>query len=204
MRDGRDFIHHRRSVNANVAKATDGQTIRPRAYLRRSSFVFVALALAVTTFDQVTKVIVRRLLVEGSFWPPNSELIRFSHVENSGAAFGILQGAGEFLLVTTVVVVLAIIVYVILVPPQSMMYTVALGLILGGAIGNLIDRASRGTVTDFIDPTHYPAFNIADSAIVIGAVGLLYVTFRKQSSPTQPEPDGDFTNEHTEDRGSDR
>ena len=51
-------------------------------------------------------------------------------------------------------------------------------MVLGGAAGNLIDRATRGTVTDFIDPTHYPAFNLADSAIVVGAIVLGWLTLR--------------------------
>ena len=57
-------------------------------------------------------------------------------------------------------------------PPGDRLYETALALVLGGAIGNLIDRLFRGTVTDFIDPTHYPAFNIADSSIVVGVIAL--------------------------------
>ncbi len=64
--------------------------------------------------------------------------------------------------------------YLWLLPPDDPLYGAALALVLGGAAGNLIDRALRGSVTDFIDPTHYPAFNLADSAIVVG-VGALVV-----------------------------
>ena len=57
-------------------------------------------------------------------------------------------------------------------PPGDRLYEAALALVLGGAIGNLIDRLFRGTVTDFIDPTHYPSFNVADSSIVVGVFAL--------------------------------
>ena len=84
----------------------------------------------------------------------------------------------RFLLVTTVIGVAAVAAYLFLVP-LARIYTIALALVLGGATGNLIDRATRGTVTDFIDPTHYPAFNIADSAIVIGVLALVLLSFRE-------------------------
>jgi signal peptidase II len=138
---------------------------------------FAAVALAVTAVDQGTKVLIRSGLAEGETWPGRNEIIRLSHVENSGAAFGILQGAAPLLLVMTVIGVVAVAVYMIVAPPGRRLYAVALAMVLGGAVGNLIDRATRGTVTDFIDPAHYPAFNIADSAIVVGAIVLVWLTF---------------------------
>jgi signal peptidase II len=65
-----------------------------------------------------------------------------------------------------------------LVPPAQRLYVAALALILGGAVGNLIDRVAKGTVTDFIDPTRYPAFNIADSAIVCGVIAVVLLSLR--------------------------
>ena len=103
-----------------------------------------------------TKASIRAWLAEGEGWPGRGGLLQLSHVENSGAAFGILQGAAPFLLVTTLVGVVAVAAFVFFAPPERRFYTVALAFVLGGAAGNLIDRATRGTVTDFIDPTHYP------------------------------------------------
>jgi signal peptidase II len=134
----------------------------------------------IVAFDQLTKALIRGWLAIGETWPRSWELIRLTHVENSGAAFGILQGGGGFLIVTSVVAIVAVAAFLWWAPPQARLFSVALSLILGGAIGNLIDRLARGTVTDFVDPTHYPAFNVADSSIVIGVVILVALSLLEE------------------------
>ncbi len=143
---------------------------------------YLLISVAVILADQVTKALVRARLTEGDAWPSRDALIAISHVENAGAAFGILQGAGAFLLGATVFGVGAIVAYMLLVPPAQRLYVAALCLILGGAVGNLIDRVAKGTVTDFIDPTHYPAFNIADSAIVCGVIAVAFLSLRDEAA----------------------
>jgi signal peptidase II len=140
----------------------------------------LALASVVIAADQVTKALVRSRLAEGEAWPSTDALLAISHVENAGAAFGILQGAGTWLLAVTVIGVIGIFVYLWRFPPRNGLYLVALALILGGAVGNLIDRATKGTVTDFIDPTHYPAFNLADSSIVVGVCAIVLLSFLEE------------------------
>ena len=135
------------------------------------------LAAIVFSLDQVTKALIRNWLAEGEYWPASAQLIRLSHYENSGAAFGILQGAGPLFIVTTVIAVAVIGFTIFRGNQHPRWFTYSLALVLGGAIGNLADRLGRGSVTDFIDPTHYPAFNIADSSIVIGVATLLILTF---------------------------
>ena len=142
--------------------------------MNRRHLVLGVIAGSVTGLDQATKLGVRAWLDLGERWPHGAELLRITHVENSGAAFGILEGAQNFLLFSSVVAIALVAIYLWLAPPNNPIYDVALALVLGGATGNLVDRLVRGTVTDFIDPTHYPAFNLADSAIVIG-VGSLVV-----------------------------
>lgn len=149
---------------------------------RRRVAPYLLISLAVLVADQATKALVRDRLAEGEVWPSRDALIAISHVENPGAAFGILQGAGSFLLGAAAVGVGAVLVYLFVFPPAQRLYIAALSLILGGAIGNLIDRISRGTVTDFIDPTHYPSFNIADSAIVCGVIAVAFLTLREETS----------------------
>ena len=162
----------------------DTLELRPaRRIALRSLAPFLGVSASVVAADQLTKAFIRARLLEGESWPVFGELLRISHVENSGAAFGILQGAGVFLLLTTVVGVTALAAYLFFVPQGSRWYTLALALVLGGAVGNFIDRVSRCTVTDFIDPARYPSFNLADSSIVVGIAILLIATYRTTDSP---------------------
>ena len=141
------------------------------------------LVAVVFALDQGSKALIRNWLAEGEYWPADAELIRISHYENTGAAFGILQGAGPLFVVTTVIAIVVISFIIFRGNDYPRWFTLALALVLGGAIGNLADRLARGSVTDFIDPTHYPAFNIADSAIVIGVSTLLILTFFERDEP---------------------
>lgn len=129
---------------------------------------FLLLAAAVTTLDQCSKAATRDWLAPGEGWPHGWEVIRLTHVENTGAAFGIFQGAGVPLIVVTLFGIGAVLIYLRQQVTTDRWYAIPLAMILGGAVGNLIDRVLRGAVTDFIDPTHYPAFNLADSSIVCG------------------------------------
>ncbi len=161
--------------------------VRPRIDLLRLA-PFLVIAATVVAADPATKTFIRANLEEGEWWPFVGTVLRISHVENPGAAFGILPGAGTFLLGVTVLGVVALSAYLLLLPDSSRWYPFALALVLGGAVGNLIDRLARGTVTDFIDPMYYPAFNIADSAIFLGVSTLLVVSFvlpeRSEASAT--------------------
>ncbi len=135
--------------------------------LRRDAPFFLVAA-SVIVLDQITKAIVRNGLALGESWPDESWLVKITHVTNSGAAFGMLQGQGPFLIVTAFVAIAAIFFYYAFPPLEHGLLRIALGLQLGGAIGNLADRIRFGEVTDFFHFPHYPAFNIADSSIVIG------------------------------------
>jgi signal peptidase II len=152
------------------------QTKRPRVTplrLRwRRDLLFFSTAAAALALDQVTKHVVRATLERGDSFP-ESWPVRFVHVTNTGAAFGILQEQNAFLAVTTVIGVAAILVYYWYPPFEHAIMTAAVGMILGGAIGNLSDRLRLGEVTDFIDFPHYPAFNVADSSIVVGVAALV-------------------------------
>ena len=148
------------------------QTASTGSFARRvrRDLPFFGLALAVFSFDLLTKSIVRANLAIGESWPDEGWLVKFTHVTNSGAAFGILQGQGLFLVVTAVIAIGAIVFYYMYPPLEHGLLRLALGLQLGGATGNLLDRLRFGEVTDFVDFPRYPEFNVADSSIVIGLV----------------------------------
>lgn len=106
------------------------------------------------------------------------------YVTNSGASFSMLEGAGSVI----ALLVIAVIVFIVVIAHRldSAGEAVALGLVLGGAVGNLLDRLFRGdgwfdgAVVDFVDFSFFPAFNVADSAITIGAILILAFAFLKR------------------------
>jgi signal peptidase II len=97
-----------------------------------------------------------------------------TYVRNEGVAFGALSGGGPVLVAVIAIALAALAAYFLLNSGVRFLW-LPVGLILGGALGNLADRAREGAVVDFIDPIAWPAFNLADAAIVVGVLGLLYV-----------------------------
>ncbi|HEY5639520.1 MAG TPA: signal peptidase II, partial [Dehalococcoidia bacterium] len=112
---------------------------------------------------------------------------------NTGAAFGILQDQAVFLTVMAFIGLAAIYVYYRYPPFQHWVATLAIGLMLGGAVGNLVDRIVHGRVTDFIDFPRFPSFNVADSSITVGVaiiiIGYLLLEARKEA-PAPSDADG--------------
>ena len=151
-------------------------------WLRRT--LFFGAALAVLALDQATKAIVRAFMDRGEAWPGDS-FLRLHYVTNTGAAFGILQDQTGFLIVTTVVGLAAIYLYYHYPPFDHIVAPIAIGMMLGGAAGNLVDRLRRGEVTDFIDFRFWPSFNVADSSITVGIIVLLigYALFAERPPP---------------------
>lgn len=164
---------------------------RAASRLRHRLGLFLAIAGVVLVLDQATKALIRGWLRPGETWPEGWELINLTHVRNTGAAFGILQDAGGFLVIAALAGIGAMTFFLLTLPAHSRWYPAALSLILGGAIGNLVDRVRLGHVTDFVNPTHYPAFNVADSAIVIGVISIAALSFfeSRDEQPAGGAPD---------------
>jgi signal peptidase II len=148
--------------------------------IRYRDYAFLLLiAGVVVALDQWTKWLVRENLPFQSTWlPPGLDWLqpyaRIVHWHNRGAAFGMFQEAWVIFTVLAVVVIAAILFYFPRVPVEDWTLRLALGLQLGGASGNLIDRlVHEGRVTDFISVGTFPVFNIADSSISVGVVVLL-------------------------------
>ena len=97
-----------------------------------------------------------------------------TYVLNEGVAFGAFSDGGPLLVAAIAVALAALAVYFAFNTGVRLLW-LPVGLILGGALGNLADRAREGAVVDFIDPIAWPAFNLADAAIVVGVLGILYV-----------------------------
>jgi signal peptidase II len=103
--------------------------------------------------------------------------VKLVNTRNTGVAFGQLQGGGVIVAILIAVAVVALLVYVAR-NAQRRWIWLAAGLLLGGAIGNVVDRVREGAVVDFLKLPHWPAFNVADAAITIGVLALLLVMER--------------------------
>jgi signal peptidase II len=140
-----------------------------------------ALALAtvgvVTALDQLTKAWARSAIEPGErinvFF--GLDLVR---VKNTGVAFGAFSGSGLLVLVAVLIALAALLTYFTAHVDTPWLW-LPVGMVLGGALGNLADRARISGVTDFIDPILWPAFNVADMAIVLGVLGVLYIAEKK-------------------------
>lgn len=140
---------------------------------------FVATTLAVVALDRWTKHLAIEHLLESNVRsvPLLGEYIRLTYVENRGAAFGILQDQTPFFILVGLIVIGVIVASYRYVPEPGRLLNLCLGLQMGGAIGNLVDRIRVGYVVDFIDLTYWPVFNVADSAICVGVAGLAWTVF---------------------------
>lgn len=138
--------------------------------------VFI-VSLFVLIADQVTKYLAITHLAATPI-----EIIKgifdLTYVQNTGAAFGILQNAKWFFLLGTPIIIAAIIAYMIFNKTKSAFANISLALIIGGALGNYIDRIRYGYVIDFFDFKKWPVFNVADSCVVVGTILFaLYIFF---------------------------
>jgi signal peptidase II len=126
--------------------------------------------------DQLTKQLVRGSIAlgESRHLLPGVTLV---HAQNSGVAFSLLTGDGAGVIVVTLVVVAALLTYFARQGERRWMW-LATGMIVGGALGNLVDRVREGVVTDFIKLPGWPAFNLADTAITLGVVTLFLLVGR--------------------------
>ncbi len=115
-------------------------------------------------------------------------VLQFKFVRNTGSAFGMFQGNSDILKVLAIVAVVGLFVYYARTASRDWMISLALGLQLGGAIGNIVDRFRHGYVVDFIDFPRFPTFNIADSAITVGVILLMYaILFRDTQSDSSTD-----------------
>lgn len=138
----------------------------------------VLICLLVIAIDQITKYLIQLNMNPYDSMPVIKNIFHITYVQNTGAAFSILKGKTFFFSAVSIAIILAIIVILLKHPIQKKLLRGAMGLILGGAIGNLIDRIRFGYVVDFIDFRVWPVFNIADCAIVVGVLVLAYlITF---------------------------
>jgi signal peptidase II len=140
---------------------------------------FLVTAILVLVADQITKNLVIERVPENSSVEVIKGFLYITHVKNSGAAFGMFQGYTNILAIISMVAIVLIIILKVILKLDFAFYNVSLGFILGGAIGNLIDRYFIGEVTDFINLRFIPVFNIADSSLIIGFCLIIILIIRE-------------------------
>jgi signal peptidase II len=181
-----------RRADVRVGSSTDG--LAPVSFAERSLAAgaaqwaaLAAIALAAIAADQLTKYIVTSRLaideavhVVGPFW--------IHHVQNSGIAFGLFASATAVVILATGVAVAWMLLFFGRSGARHPVLPVALGLVIGGSLSNLLDRVRLGYVTDFLDFRYWPAFNLADTFIVVGVLVLLATLLRAEREPRRPRP----------------
>jgi signal peptidase II len=203
---GRRLLLSRAALRAQIVTKECHINVHPtQSVTARLSLMFGVLAFLTTLIlDQLSKWIVLETI------GPNGSrgaveiipgVLQFKFVRNTGSAFGLFQGNSDILKILALVAVVGLFAYYARTATRDWMVSLALGLQLGGAVGNIIDRFRHGYVVDFIDFPRFPTFNIADSAITVGVFVLMYaMLFRdpntggtpdRRRHPEQPHVAGD-------------
>ena len=149
--------------------------------------IIIAVVLGIVLLDQATKILVAQTIALYDRVPVVPSFFDLTHLRNPGAAFSLFAQAPEwfrqpFFFLVTGVAIVALSLFLYHAKEEGLLLTVAVSGVLAGAIGNLIDRLMYGEVIDFLlfywGTYHWPAFNVADSCITLGVIGLLWTSFR--------------------------
>ena len=167
---------------------------------RFPDWLLISTVLISFTFDRLSKNIVSNWLAHGESWPSDT-FIKINHATNSGSAFGLFPNQTMILIIASIFAIGFLVYFYTKHAVSTRILRFAVGLQLGGAAGNLLDRIKDGTVVDFIDVGPWPIFNIADSSIVVGMTILLgYFLIKRDSvdNNSEVEPVLDNSNESNE------
>jgi len=148
--------------------------------------LFLSLASFIAVADQVLKAIIVRTLYLHDSIIVIPDFFSITRIHNNGIAFGLFQDKiPAIFMIITLISMLAVLYFYLTVSPRGLLMTVGCGSIIGGALGNLIDRFRLGYVVDFLDFSFWPAFNISDSAVSVGVFVLLVGFFRAEKGMAQ-------------------
>ena len=151
---------------------------------RRPWGLAALVLVAVLAADQVTKALVRGGMERGTE-DPIFPFLKLVNVRNEGVAFGLDVGGATLIIVIIAFALLALVLYFARHAARPLMW-LPVGMLLGGALGNIVDRIREGAVTDFLKLPAWPAFNLADVAITFGVITLIYVMERRDDPDPRP------------------
>ncbi|HLC61198.1 MAG TPA: signal peptidase II [Candidatus Nanoarchaeia archaeon] len=145
----------------------------------KKNILIFSTALIIVILDQLTKLLIRKNFKLNESIPAIKNFFHLTYVQNTGSAFSLFQGFNIFFIIFSIIVIGIIFYYIRKIKQNEKLMQLAIGLLLGGTIGNLLDRIFIGAVTDFIDFRIWPVFNIADSAVTISVVLLIILMWEK-------------------------
>ena len=146
--------------------------------MKKPIVLIFSISILVVVLDQLSKFFVSKYMVLGQSIPLIKNILHFTYILNTGAGFGILKG-WNIILIFVSLIIIGILFFNIDKIIKEKKINIPIALVLGGAVGNLIDRIFLGHVIDFIDFRIWPAFNVADSCITIGAIWLIVYFWKK-------------------------
>ena len=136
-------------------------------------------AFLIVFLDQLTKFFIKNNFQLNQSTPIIKNILHITYITNTGSAFGLFKGLNWFFIFFSIIVISAIFYFINKIGNNEKMMQLSVGLVLGGTIGNLIDRIAYGAVIDFIDFRIWPVFNVADSAVTISVVLLITLLWKK-------------------------
>ncbi len=146
--------------------------------MKKPIVLISSISILIVILDQLTKFFVSKYMSLGQSIPLIKNILNFTYILNTGGGFGILKGWNVVLIFISLIIIGIILFYMDRIARDKQIH-IPTALVLGGAVGNLIDRILLGHVIDFIDFRIWPAFNVADSCITIGAIWLIVYFWRK-------------------------
>lgn len=148
--------------------------------------IIIIISIILLCIDQISKLLVVNLLTKTDSIAIIKNFFYLTYINNDGAAFSILVGKRIFLILVAIIIIIMLIHYIKKNNIQNKLELVSISLIIGGSLGNLMDRVVRGYVIDFLDfkifNYNFPIFNLADTFIVIGVILLLLKELRKENN----------------------
>ncbi len=195
-------IQSRGEIVRDASSEQCGFLLIEKSELKKSIWILFAPTAVIFFLDQSTKIWVRSTIRIGQVIPIiGTDFFRLTHIENTGVAFGISAGSSTFLSIFSIltsVFIIGVLLYSHNKPSEQFppILQIALAFILGGALGNLVDRLLFGKVTDFLDfdfpdwiMSRWPVFNVADSAVTIGVTlwCIYLVFFGKSKAKIKPQ-----------------
>ena len=145
---------------------------------KKRLFIF-SVVIIILILDQITKYFIKQNFQLNQSIPIVKNVLHLTYITNTGSAFGLFKGFNFVFVVFSIIVIAAIFYYIKNIKNNEKSLQFCIGLLLGGTIGNLIDRLAYGTVIDFIDFRIWPVFNFADSAVTISIIFLIYLLWKR-------------------------